>query len=124
MPATLTLGALGTAAGLHALAGDAWAGRSATVLAALVLLVALLGAGHLLAAFRGSPTAASGPTGMVLWYLRPVTLVVVLGAVTCYVLREGLVGAGVGAGGAVAAMVGWGLARVQRLTHLHRSQEA
>ncbi len=124
MPATLTLGALGMAAGLHALAGGAWAGRSATVLAALVLLVALLGAGHLLAAFRGSPTAASGPTGMVLWYLRPVTLVVVLGAVTCYVLREGLVGAGVGAGGAVAAMVGWGLARVQRLTHLHRSQEA
>jgi alanyl-tRNA synthetase len=31
---------------------------------------------------------------------------------------------GVGAGGAVAAMVGWGLARVRRLTHLHRTQGA
>lgn len=96
-------------------------GGTLAVLVAVVLVVALLGGGHLLAAFRGDPPAASGPQGMVFWYLRPGTLVVLLGAMACYTLRDGLVGGFTATALAVVAVVVWGLTQVRRLSHLHRS---
>lgn len=120
VPALLTSGVLGGAAGLAALA-TGMPPVDLDVLAAVVLAVALLCGGHLLAAFRGTPPTVSGPQGMVLWYLRPGLIVVGLGGLTSYALRGGHGAGAVAAMLATCLVVAWGLATVRRLTHLHRA---
>ncbi len=123
VPAALTAAVLAAVAAPPVLAS----GRSPTpplaISAAVTLTVVLLCGGHLLAAFRGSPPAASGPTGMVLWYTRPATIVVVLGAIANYVLRGEHIGVALTTLAAVIGVAVWGVASVRRLTHLQRTQD-
>ncbi|MDC5698291.1 hypothetical protein OO014_13605 [Intrasporangium calvum] len=118
IPAGLATGLLGAAAAVAVATGGT---GTAGVAVAAVLTVVLLSGGHLLAAFRGSPPPTSGPQGMVLWYIRPGTIVVLLGATMTYFLRAGQVGGVVVTVLATALVLAWGLARVRRLTHLHRN---
>ncbi len=130
LPCTLTAGFLAAAGALAVQAagggpmGASDPGRIATatsIALAGIVLVLLLSGGQLLAAFRGAPPAASGPQGMVMWYTRPGTIVVLLGAVACHTLREGILGGVTASALAVVAVVVWGFGRVRHLTHLHRA---
>lgn len=123
VPAALTSGALAAGVWLAALATDGWGIPVAHLAMAVVLVVVLLCGGHLLAAFRGSPPAAAGPQGMVLWYLRPATITVVLGGFASQAVRDGQVVAAVLSAGAVVTVVAWGFATMRRLTHLHRTSD-
>ena len=120
VPAGLTAAILAAAGAVAAVRGGPLLVPVVDLVAASVLIVALLCGGHLLAAFRGEPPATSGPQGMVLWYVRPGTIVVVLGGFVGYTHREGLGTGAVLTAAAVAAVVAWGLGTVRRLAHLHR----
>lgn len=91
----------------------------------LLALTLVLCGGHLLAAFRGTPsqfslTPESGPMVLVLWYLRPGLVVLVAGTLTAYLVqRLGFLGLGWDIAISIAIVL-WGLSRMQRLTEEHR----
>ena len=121
VPTTLTLTAMG--AGLLVAAALSQVTPSAVVVA-LALTLVLCG-GHVLAAFRGNPpqsslTPVSGPMLLVLWYVRPLLVVLIAGTLGAY-LVERLGSAGLGWDLALGyAVVLWGLSRMQRLSEEHR----
>jgi hypothetical protein len=87
----------------------------------LVVTLALLVAGHLMAAFRGAPTGFGGPQMLVFWYLQPVLSVVLLGSLVAFFARNGhqtLLSASLWV---CALLVWWGQHRVRTLTDLHRT---
>ena len=86
----------------------------------LVTVVALLVGGHLLAAFRGAPPTASGPQGLVFWYVTPIIAVVLLGSSVAFLVRSPHPGLLQVVLWLVAAVVAWGVHRLRRLTELHR----
>jgi hypothetical protein len=79
-----------------------------------------LAGGHLLAAFRGSPTIHPGPQVLIAWYLMPSVVVLVVGSLLPLLLRAGAPSAAGVAVWLVVGLIAWGLHRVRRLTHLHR----
>lgn len=85
-----------------------------------VPLTLLLCGGHLLAAFRGAPNLLGGPMGTVFWYLRPATLVVLVGTFITYAARSGHAAPFAGSVAGVVGVMLWGLVRVRRLTLEHR----
>lgn len=94
------------------------------VVVALALTVVLCG-GHLLAAFRGNPpqsslSPVSGPMLLVLWYLRPLIVVLVTGTLAAHLIeRLGSQGLGWDLSLSLAVVL-WGLSRMQRLSEEHR----
>ena len=89
-------------------------------LASIVCALGALAGGHLLAAFRGSPTIQTGPQGLIAWYLMPSVIVLIVGSILPLALRAGAPSAASVAVWLVAGLIAWGLHRVRRLTHLHR----
>ena len=117
LPVALTVVSLGVCVAV--LAPVATPGPVA-VLILLVTLV-LLVAGHLMAAFRGSPRTFGGPQMLVFWYLQPVVTVVLLGSLVAFFAKNGhetLLSLSLWATG---LLVVWGVRRVRTLTHLHRT---
>ncbi|MCU1538167.1 MAG: hypothetical protein JWP82_2518 [Humibacillus sp.] len=123
VPTTLTALVLGASTAVAAaLAGGSVPGFGGVAGVALSVLcvVGVLAGGHLMAAFRGSPSLQTGPQMLIAWYLLPAVVVLVVGSLLPLLLRAG-VGLGIGVSvWLVIAVVLWGLHRVRRLTHLHR----
>jgi hypothetical protein len=118
VPTLLTGGALGGGLALASL----WSPVTGDSVVAVTVVLALLCGGHLLAAFRGAPDVRYGPQAMIAWYLRPSVIVVVLGSLVPFLTKTGVRAGWIAAVcWVVAAVLVWGFARVQRLTHLHRA---
>ncbi len=97
------------------------ASLSITAVVILVATLMLLVAGHLMAAFRGSPRAFGGPQMLVFWYLQPVLSVVLLGSLVAFFAKNGhetLLSATLWV---TLGLLWWGTHRVQTLTMLHRT---
>ncbi|EWS99950.1 hypothetical protein N865_19560 [Intrasporangium oryzae NRRL B-24470] len=120
VPTGLTLGAFGVGLVVAATTGSVPVSAGLTVLA----LVALLAGAHLVAAFRGTPPSMSlrpdsGPMMLVLWYLMPSLLVLVVGTLATWGLRRSPEGI-LWVAALVAAVVAFGLSRMERLSIEHR----
>jgi hypothetical protein len=118
VPTALTGGALGAGLGLSTV----WSPITAETVVAVAVVLAVLCGGHLLAAFRGAPNIHYGPQAMVMWYLRPSVIVIGLGSLVPFFTKAGVAPSWVAVVcWLVVAVVGWGFAQAQRLTHLHRA---
>jgi hypothetical protein len=118
VPTLLTTALLGGAYAVAAVISTR--GVDVGALASIGCVLGALAGGHLLAAFRGSPTIHPGPQVLIAWYLMPSVVVLVVGSLLPLLLRAGAPSAAGVAVWLVVGLIAWGLHRVRRLTHLHR----
>jgi hypothetical protein len=116
VPTSLTALVLGGWVGVTAVFGPVPAGAVLSLLLVLVLVVA----GNVLAAFRGSPTFALRPQTVVVWYAMPALLVLVLGSLVAVLTKAGSYTWLSVVSWLVYGLLLWAVSRVRRLTYLHR----
>lgn len=87
----------------------------------LCLVLVLVVAGNVLAAFRGSPTFVLRPQMVVAWYAMPAVTVVVLGSVVAVLTKAASYTWLSVVSWLVYAVLLWAVSRVRRLTYLHRA---
>ena len=107
---------------------SAWAGVAAVLRPvpasaglSLLLVLVLVVAGNVFAAFRGSPTFALQPQAVVAWYALPALSVVVVGSVVAVLAKAGRYSWLSLVSWLVYALLFWAISRVRRLTYLHRT---
>jgi hypothetical protein len=115
-PTALTALVLGGWVGVTAAFGPVPASAVLSLLLVLVLVVA----GNVLAAFRGSPTLALRPQTVVVWYAMPAVVVLVLGSLVAVLAKAGSYTWLSVLSWLVYALLVWAVSRVRRLTYLHR----
>jgi hypothetical protein len=115
-PAVLTTLALGGWVVVAAVLGSLPASAPLSVFLVLVLVVA----GNVLAAFRGSPTFVLRPQMVAIWYAVPAATVVLLGSVIAVLTKNGSYTWLSVVSWLVYAVLAWAVSRVRRLTYLHR----
>ncbi|MBC9822587.1 hypothetical protein [Terrabacter sp. MAHUQ-38] len=87
----------------------------------LCLVLVLVVAGNVLAAFRGSPTFVLRPQMVVAWYAMPAVTVVLLGSVVAVLTKAASYTWLSVVSWLVYAVLLWAVSRVRRLTYLHRA---
>jgi hypothetical protein len=87
----------------------------------LWLVLVLVVAGNVLAAFRGAPTFMLRPQTVAIWYAVPAATVVVLGSIIAVLTKNGSFTWLSVVSWLVYAVLAWAVSRVRRLTYLHRS---
>ena len=93
----------------------------ASVGLSLLLVLVLVVAGNVMAAFRGSPTFALQPQMVVAWYAMPALLVVVLGSLVAVLTKAGRYSWLAVISWVAYGLLAWAFSRVRRLTYLHRT---
>jgi len=117
VPTALTVIVLGSWVGVAAALGS----LPADALLSLWLVLVLVLAGNVLAAFRGSPTFVLRPQMVAIWYAVPALTVVVLGSVVAVLTKAGNYTWLSVVSWVVYAVLAWSVSKVRRLTYLHRS---
>jgi hypothetical protein len=117
LPTVLTVLVLGGWAGVAAALGS----LPASAVLSLWLVLVLVTAGNVLAAFRGSPTFMLRPQTVIAWYAMPALVVVVLGSLVAVLTKAGRYTWLSVVSWLVYVVLAWAVARVRRLTYLHRA---
>ncbi|GAA2747615.1 hypothetical protein GCM10009868_37850 [Terrabacter aerolatus] len=117
VPTVLTVAVLGGWLAVAAAVGS----LPASALLSLWLVLVLVVAGNVLAAFRGSPTFVLRPQMVAIWYAVPALTVVVLGSVIAVLTKAGSYTWLSAVSWLVYAVLAWSVSKVRRLTYLHRS---
>jgi hypothetical protein len=117
VPTVLTVIVLGIWAAAAATFGSL---PAAAVLSLWLVLVLLVG-GNVLAAFRGSPTFLLRPQTVAIWYAMPALVVVLLGSLIAVLTKAGRFTWLSVVSWLVYLVLFWAVAKVRRLTYLHRS---
>jgi hypothetical protein len=117
VPTALTLLVLG---GWVAVAG-ALGSLPASAPLSLWLILVLVVAGNVLAAFRGSPTFMLRPQMVIAWYAVPALTVVVLGSLVAVLTKAASYTWLSVVSWLVYAVLAWAVSKVRRLTYLHRA---
>ena len=117
VPTALTALVLGGWVGVAAALGSLPVSAPLSLWLVLVLVVA----GNVLAAFRGSPTFMLRPQMVVAWYAVPAVTVVVLGSIVAVLTKAGNYTWLSVVSWLVYAVLAWAVSKVRRLTYLHRA---
>ncbi len=117
LPTALTVLVLGVEVAVAAVLGSLPVGAPLSLWLVLVLIVA----GNVLAAFRGSPTFMLRPQMVVAWYAVPALTVVVLGSVVAVLTKAGNYTWLSVVSWLVYAVLAWAVSKVRRLTYQHRA---
>jgi hypothetical protein len=86
----------------------------------LVLVLVLVVAGNVFAAFRGTPTFVLRPQMVIGWYALPALSVLLVGSVVAVLTKAGNYTWLSVVSWIVNALLFWSISRVRRLTYLHR----
>jgi hypothetical protein len=116
-PTALTAVVLGVWAGVAAFLGPVPASAGLSLLLVLVLVVA----GNVMAAFRGSPTFSLQPQMVVAWYAMPALVVVVMGSLVAVLTKAGRYSWLAVISWVAYGLLAWAFSKVRRLTYLHRA---
>src|SRR6478735_7582650 len=117
VPTALTVVVLGGWVGVAAAIGSLPASAPLSLWLVLVLVVA----GNVLAAFRGSPTFMLRPQMVIAWYAVPAFTVVLLGSLVAVLTKAGSYTWLSVVSWLVYAVLAWAVSKVRRLTYLHRA---
>ncbi|GAA5030267.1 hypothetical protein GCM10023258_27380 [Terrabacter aeriphilus] len=117
VPTVLTAVVLGGWLAVAAASGT----LTVTTLLSLWLVLVLVVAGNVLAAFRGSPTFMLRPQVVITWYAVPALTVVVLGSLVAVFTKSGSYTWLSAVSWIVYAVLAWAVSRVRRLTFEHRA---
>ncbi|GAB3886800.1 hypothetical protein [Terrabacter terrigena] len=116
-PTALTTLVLGAWVGVTAVFGPVPASATLSLVIVLVLVVA----GNVFAAFRGSPTFVLRPQTVVGWYALPALSVIVVGSVVAVLTKAGSYTWLSIVSWLAYVLLFWSISRVRRLTYLHRT---
>lgn len=117
VPTALTALALGLWVGVTAV----FTPVPASAVLSLVIVLVLVVAGNVFAAFRGTPTFVMRPQTVVAWYALPALSVVVIGSVVAVLTKAGSYTWLSAVSWLAYLLLFWSISRVRRLTYLHRS---
>jgi hypothetical protein len=117
VPTVLTVVVLGGWVGVAAALGSLPVSAALSLWLVLVLVVA----GNVLAAFRGSPTFVLRPQMVAAWYAVPALTVVLLGSIVAVLTKAGNYTWLSVVSWLVYAVLAWAVSKVRRLTYLHRA---
>lgn len=117
LPTALTVVVLGGWVAVAAAVGS----LPASALLSLWLVLVLVVAGNVLAAFRGSPTFVLRPQMVAIWYAVPALTVVVLGSLLAVLTKAGNYTWLSVVSWVVYAVLAWSVSKVRRLTYAHRA---
>lgn len=117
VPTALTVVVLGGWVGVAAAFGSLPVSAPLSLWLVLVLVVA----GNVLAAFRGSPTFVLRPQMVAVWYAVPALTVVLLGSIVAVLTKAGNYTWLSVVSWFVYAVLAWAVSKVRRLTYLHRA---
>ena len=117
VPTALTVVVLGGWVGVAAAFGSLPVSAPLSLWLVLVLVVA----GNVLAAFRGSPTFVLRPQMVAVWYAVPALTVVLLGSMVAVLTKAGNYTWLSVVSWLVYAVLAWAVSKVRRLTYLHRA---